>query len=680
MSTELTGKQISNTYNQLLKVNVSTNTGLTGTVQTIQSGDATNSALQLSQGVVNINGTFALNGTDLTADASALNAITDLSGITGLVAMNGGSAAGRTLTAGSGITISNANGTAGNPTIAVSLTGVHISAASAHFTGNVTASEFWGALKGNVDANSIESSIGSFNGRVSATDIKSVSINTTNLVATTGSFTTKVSGVAAEFSGNVSVGASIYAAGGVYTGAVSAGYFVGDGSGLTNVPSAEGGTVKRVQAGTGISITVDGATSTAIPVSGTILVAANQPGIETLATVSVGKVAVSAEISAPSGAIVRFNGDVSTDNLYAATNVYIGGSAIPDASFRTSINNVVTSINTVIANTSSALATSIGNSNTLITTVSGALATSIGNSNTNITTNTNAITSINTVIGDGTGFVTDSELATVSAALATSIGNTNTVLAATSSALATSIGNSNTNITTNASAITSINTVVANVSAALALSIGNSNSAITSINAVIGDGTGFVTDSELATVSAALATSIANRTSAITSINTVLAATSSALATSIGNHLPLTGGTLTGIVSGTDIYVSAIAIGVNTLLGKDLHIEAAAVADIVSLTDGANISVDFNAGQNFHLTLAGNRTLDNPTNCVPGQVGSIFIVQDGSGSRTLAYGTSWEFIGGTAPTLTTDAAAVDRLDYIVRTSTAVQSILSQGYS
>ena len=74
MSTQLTGKQISNTYNQLLKVSVSTNTGITGTVQTIQSGDATNSALQLSQSTVNINGTFALNGTNLTADASALNA------------------------------------------------------------------------------------------------------------------------------------------------------------------------------------------------------------------------------------------------------------------------------------------------------------------------------------------------------------------------------------------------------------------------------------------------------------------------------------------------------------------------------------------------------------------------------------------------------------------------------
>ena len=79
MSTELTGKQISNTYNQLLKVNVSTNTGITGDLQTIQSGDATNTALQLSQSRVNIDGTLALNGVDITSDASALNAITTLS-------------------------------------------------------------------------------------------------------------------------------------------------------------------------------------------------------------------------------------------------------------------------------------------------------------------------------------------------------------------------------------------------------------------------------------------------------------------------------------------------------------------------------------------------------------------------------------------------------------------------
>jgi hypothetical protein len=161
------------------------------------------------------------------------------------------------------------------------------------------------------------------------------------------------------------------------------------------------------------------------------------------------------------------------------------------------------------------------------------MATSIGNSNTNITTNTNAITSINSVIGDGTGFATDAELAATSVALATSIGNSNTKIAAVS--VLTSV---------NLAAITSINSVIgdgsgfatdaelAATSVALATSIGNSNTnittntnAITSINSVIGDGSGFATDAELAAVSATMATSIANsntnitnNTAAITSI------------------------------------------------------------------------------------------------------------------------------------------------------------------
>ena len=46
--TDLTGKQIANTYKQLLKVAVSTNSGVSTTAQTIQSGDGTNSAMQLS--------------------------------------------------------------------------------------------------------------------------------------------------------------------------------------------------------------------------------------------------------------------------------------------------------------------------------------------------------------------------------------------------------------------------------------------------------------------------------------------------------------------------------------------------------------------------------------------------------------------------------------------------------
>ena len=80
------------------------------------------------------------------------------------------------------------------------------------------------------------------------------------------------------------------------------------------------------------------------------------------------------------------------------------------------------------------------------------------------------------------------------------------------------------------------------------------------------------------------------------------------------------------------------------------------------------------------MTLGGNRTLGNPTGMVTGQTGSIFIVQDGTGGRTLAYSSNWEFPNGTAPTLSTAVGAVDRLDYIVRSSTAIQTVLTTNYS
>jgi hypothetical protein len=110
------------------------------------------------------------------------------------------------------------------------------------------------------------------------------------------------------------------------------------------------------------------------------------------------------------------------------------------------------------------------------------------------------------------------------------------------------------------------------------------------------------------------------------------------------------------------------------------QLEGRFAVEVATLTDGANISVDLGANQNFTVTLAGNRTLDNPTNKVVGQTGSIFIVQDATGSRILSYGTDYEFSGGTAPTLTTTAAAVDRIDYIVRSSTSIHCVFTANYS
>jgi hypothetical protein len=98
------------------------------------------------------------------------------------------------------------------------------------------------------------------------------------------------------------------------------------------------------------------------------------------------------------------------------------------------------------------------------------------------------------------------------------------------------------------------------------------------------------------------------------------------------------------------------------------------------LTDGATVTPDFAASNNYVLTLGGNRTIANPTNLTAGQSGSIFLVQDGTGSRTAAWGSYWDFAGGTAPTLTTTAAGVDRVDYVVRSSTSIHAVATLAYS
>jgi len=98
--------------------------------------------------------------------------------------------------------------------------------------------------------------------------------------------------------------------------------------------------------------------------------------------------------------------------------------------------------------------------------------------------------------------------------------------------------------------------------------------------------------------------------------------------------------------------------------------------EITALTDASSIATNLALSNNFSLQLSGNRTLANPTNIVAGQSGSIFITQDGTGSRTLAYGSYFKFVAGTAPVLSTTAAAIDRIDYVVKSSTAIQAVAS----
>ena len=107
---------------------------------------------------------------------------------------------------------------------------------------------------------------------------------------------------------------------------------------------------------------------------------------------------------------------------------------------------------------------------------------------------------------------------------------------------------------------------------------------------------------------------------------------------------------------------------------------AAQRGTISALTDGATITPDFAVANNFSVTLGGNRTLANPNNLTAGQSGAIWITQDGTGSRTLAYGSYWDFTGGTAPTLTTTASARDCLVYAVQSSTQITATLITNLS
>jgi hypothetical protein len=950
----LTGSTIANSYKQLLQVG-SNNTGLTGTVQTVQDGSGTNSGLQLSNSTVNINGTFQLNGVTLTANASTLNNLADLTGVVGLVAVSGGEVNGRTLTAGAGIAITNGDGTEGNPTIAVSLEDTTINVAK------------------------VSASIATFNSIVSAA------------------------------------------------------FFVGDGAGLTNVPSTAGGTVKFIEAGTGIKITVNGAVSSSIPVSGTILVSADQ---------NFGTVSVSTALAV--------TGDLLISGVTAAT---VNDVAAVSALTQTNLDSI-TSINTVVANVSaltSVNAAAITSINTVVDNLDFATSAELAAVSVLTQTNLDSITSINVVVANV------SALTSINAAAITSInaviegnvsadsGTFNTLTVITSASIggtlnvggnvsiggdltagATTLNDASTfksnsgsvtrfaydasgNLTlnnisniykdgaatsflqiaggsttgaggaaifygeshpTNASQIvlksagtialtldssqnvgigkspsyarlevsngsgttpsetTSGNTValfqhnattsdvaaisvIGGTSGQSALHFGDADDenrgmiqydhgsdymvlrtngsgedmridssgnvgigtsspsakldvngtlsagattvdSLTSTSSVLAqsattpklrlnnqgasgkdwqltsftDGVLYVGVNEVAdyfTLSSTAATFAGDVTAGVnfnlpttgrvewdsglwirgtTATDTIDFITNGATAltlasdqsatfagnvkladartlifgnstdmtiqhTSNNNYLDVNTGSLfirdasdnnivtfaqdqsstfagnVGIgttspvaqfesqaASGTlqtrtkvtgstasDIAELAISTGTRTHLiqskgssgdfvirdstgatdritmdtsgnvgigtsspAKQLHITKAAKADIGTLTDGATITPDFDANQNFSVTLGGNRTLANPSNIDAGQTGSIFVVQDGTGSRTLSFGSYWKFAGGTAPTLSTAAGAVDRIDYIVYTTTAIHAVATLNVS
>ena len=118
--------------------------------------------------------------------------------------------------------------------------------------------------------------------------------------------------------------------------------------------------------------------------------------------------------------------------------------------------------------------------------------------------------------------------------------------------------------------------------------------------------------------------------------------------------LPLAGGTITG----------------------PLVINDSVAVEITAATSSTGITLDFGASCHHSVTLAHNTAFADPSNEVAGQSGSIIITQDGTGGRTASWNSAFKWAGGTAPTLSTGANAVDRIDYLVVAAGNIHAVAS----
>ena len=137
-------------------------------------------------------------------------------------------------------------------------------------------------------------------------------------------------------------------------------------------------------------------------------------------------------------------------------------------------------------------------------------------------------------------------------------------------------------------------------------------------------------------------------------------------------------GSLTGNATGTAAGLSGtpqLNVGVTTATNIKITGTSESTIHTQAASAGGNTSPAYQTADNFIITMGGNTTM-TANNQKIGQTGAIFMVQDGTGSRTAAWHADYKWAGGTAPTLSTAANSIDRIDYFVKASNQIHAVAS----
>ena len=164
---------------------------------------------------------------------------------------------------------------------------------------------------------------------------------------------------------------------------------------------------------------------------------------------------------------------------------------------------------------------------------------------------------------------------------------------------------------------------------------------------------------------------LASGNAALTNAATALASGNAALVVG-GNALASGNAALTGLSS-------KVSKGGDVISGT-LVVTSQAYGAVSSTVSSGVILINFAAANNFDITLRGNSTLAPSVAPSGGQSGAIYIRQDGTGSRTLAYSGGWSFANGSAPTLTTTPSGTNLLAYYAAAPTAIVGSLIAAVS